>query len=128
MKLLAAFLASGFWPTVLFASAQVTGGGRGTSDLGAGKASFAEEGSFDAGVTVHAMAPGDQPVGDNVIKNLEADGGTTGETPRPPRPVRARNSSGACSPQEQTAFSTGWHRITPEAHVYLRYELVRLCP
>lgn len=102
MKLLGAFLALGVWPMALLAYAQATGGGGRSSAIGADETRFAEKRTSDVGVVtaVHAIAQEDRHVGEHLTMQLEADNRTTGETPCPRRPCKARSSL------EQTAVRT----------------------
>ena len=106
-------LALGVVSTVRFTSAQVTGGGQ-PSATGTSASRFADEDIFHVGVAqVRAIAHGDENVGENLIKRLEAFGQTTGEIPCPPRPSRAERKWG--THPTVTNSGSNWHQIKSEA-------------
>ena len=97
MKLPGRLLVLGVVPIVHLARAQVTGGGGRPSGIRAGIIRFAEEGILEVGASqVHAIAHGDEQVGESLIEQLQANGGTMGETPHVER------VSGAHSPLHTT--------------------------
>ena len=92
MKLLGVLFFLGVWPIVYLTHAQATAGGGRPSAIGAGTARFAEKTICDVGVAaVRAIAPEEENVGEGLIRRLEANGYTTGETScTTARPCRAR--------------------------------------
>ena len=114
MKLRGVFVALGVWPIVHVTHAQATAGGGRPSAIGAGTPRFAEENICDAGVAaVRAIAPEEEKVGEDLIKRLEANGYTTGETPC----TTARRCR-ACKWGMQLTRTNGgsiWHRIKSKA-------------
>ena len=87
MKFLGIALALGVQPFGHLTCAQVTGGGGPPPAVRASTSRFAEDDVSNVGiVAVHAIAPGDEQIAEEVIENFEADGQTTGETFCPPYP------------------------------------------
>ena len=104
MKLLWLFLALGVAHIIHQTCAQVTGdGGERLSAIHGGITRFPDEDILDVGVArVHAIAHGDQQVGEHLIEQLQADGQTTGEIACP-----QLTGNGARSPlQLQRCFKT----------------------
>ena len=105
MKLLGMFLALGVKPAVHLTCAQVTGGGR-PSTIRAGVSRFTEDDIPDVGVAaVHAIAPDDERVVEDMIERLKDHGQITGESPCPV--VDEEHPSRAGSTLEQTAVPAG---------------------
>ena len=89
MKLPGAFWTLGVLSVVHPTYAEVTGGGGLPSTIRAGVSRFAEEDVSDVGGRLmHAIAPEEEEVGEDIIERLEADGQTTGESLCPRCPCR----------------------------------------